>query len=78
MDVEKSLAKFNEQASITIGKIVALVCSCLVIAYVLPVGLSALGSMNTSGMNDGEIALISALGIIIVLVVFSMVAKEAE
>lgn len=68
----------NDDGSITVGKIVGLVVICFVIAYVLPSALQALGGMNTTGMSSGEIALIQAVGIIVVLVIFGAIAKEAE
>ena len=72
-------AKFlNDGGSITVGKIIGLVIICMVIAYVLPTALSALGGMNTTGMTDGEIALLQAIGIIVVLVIFAAIAKEAD
>jgi uncharacterized membrane protein len=64
----------NDFAMVSIKEIIALVCVCLVIAYVLPTGLQALGAINTTGMSAGEIALIGAFGIIIVLVIFAKIA----
>lgn len=69
------IAKYdNDFGMVSIKEIIGLVCVCLVIAYVLPTGLQALGAINTSGMSAGEIALIGAFGIIIVLVIFAKIA----
>ena len=72
-------AKFiNDGGAITVGKIVSLVIVCIVIAYILPIGLTALGAINTTGMSEGEQALLGVIGIIIVLVIFVAITKEAE
>ena len=72
-------AKFlNDGGSLTVGKVIMLVVICIVIAYVFPTALVALGAINTTGMSEGEIALLSSIGIIVTLVIFAAIAKEAE
>jgi hypothetical protein len=76
--LKKEAEYLNDGGTITVGKIIGLVVVCIVIAYVLPTALVALGAINTSGMTDGEVALLGSIGIIIVLVIFAAIAKEAE
>ena len=66
---------YNDGAMVSTHEIVSLVVVCLVIAYVLPTGLQALGAINTTGMNAGEVALIGAFGIIIVIAIFAKLTE---
>lgn len=65
----------NDNAMVSVKEIIGLVVVCLVIAYVLPSGLQALGAINTTGMSAGEISLLGAFGIIIVIVIFSKLTE---
>jgi hypothetical protein len=65
----------NDLAMVSVKEIIGIVIVCLVIAYVLPTGLVALGAINTTGMSAGEIALLGAFGIIIVIIIFAKLTE---
>lgn len=76
--VLEKLQKFkNDVASITIGKVIALVIIVYVIVALIPDTLQQLNAMNSTG-NPITDLLLKALGVIIVLVIFAGIAKEAE
>lgn len=84
MVFEKQVTEFkqrhginNDMGTITIGKVVALVIIVYVIVALIPDTLTQLNAMNTTG-NVVTDTLLKALGVIIVLVIFAGIAKEAE
>lgn len=72
---KKRKYQMNDNAMVSTKEIIALVIVCLVIAYVLPTGLQALGAINTTGMSAGEAALLEAFGIIIVIAIFAKLTE---
>jgi hypothetical protein len=76
--VFEKVKKFaNDVASITIGKVIGLVIIVYVIVALLPDTLAQLNVMNSTG-NPITDTLLKAIGVIIVLVIFAGIAKEAE
>jgi hypothetical protein len=67
----------NDAASITIGKVIALVIVIYVIVALLPDAIGQLVGMNSTGNATVDL-LFQALGVIIALVIFAGIAKEAE
>jgi len=67
----------NDAGVITIGKVIMLVIIVYVIVALLPDTLNQLNVMNTTG-NPITDTLLKAIGVIIVLVIFAGIAKEAE
>lgn len=75
--VEKLIKFKNDAANITIGKVIALVIVIYVIVALLPDALEKLIGMNSTG-NATIDSLLQALAVIITLVIFAGIAKEAE
>jgi hypothetical protein len=67
----------NDVAEITIAKVISLVIIVYVIVAILPDALAQLIGMNTTGSPIADM-LLKALAVIIVLVIFAGIAKEAE
>lgn len=65
----------NDFAMVSLKEVIALVLICIVIGYVFPIGLVALTSMNTTGLDAGTMGLLAAFPIIIVIIVFIKITE---